>query len=134
MGWLCQPCLLSLKPFMNIRLLLIGIFLSISAQAHAFELRQHEVILTSGQVETLFVRNKADQPIIVRVSPPPGVQVFPRRLSLLPGQSQTLKVRQGQEPLPPDARLGFTHAPADPERSGVHSRITLRIPVRLSDR
>ncbi|OZC36747.1 hypothetical protein B9Q17_08165 [Marinobacter vinifirmus] len=110
--------------------LVLIVTLSVSAQANAFQLRHHEVTLTESETLSIPVKNTQDHPIVLRITPPEGVQVFPRRARLLPGDRQVIKVRMISGHIEPGARLAFSYAVDRPEKTGSHARLTLRIPVR----
>jgi hypothetical protein len=116
--------------------LVLIVTLSVSAQATAFQLRHHEVALTEGETLSIPVKNIQDHPIVLRITPPEGVQVFPRRARLLPGDRQVIKVRMisGHGHIEPGARLAFSYAVDRPEKAGSHARLTLRIPVREAEK
>lgn len=114
--------------------LLLIVTLSVSAQATAFQLRHHEVALTEGETLSIPVKNIQDHPIVLRITPPEGVQVFPRRARLLPGDRQVIKVRMMSGRIEPGARLAFSYAVDRPEKAGSHARLTLRIPVREAEK
>ncbi len=113
-----------------ISMILLAVTLAISTQANAFQLRHHEVALTEGETLSIPVKNTQDHPIVLRITPPEGVQVFPRRARLLPGDRQVIKVRMMSGHIEPGARLAFSYAVDRPEKTGSHARLTLRIPVR----
>lgn len=94
--------------------------------AAAFEVRARALEITASGVGTVELRNRFDRPIIVRVQVPEGIQAFPRRFQLLPGDRQTVKARG--EP-GPDDYMRFSYA-SQREATGSHARLTLRIPIR----
>lgn len=99
--------------------------------AHAFQLRQHEIHISTGSTVDIPITNIQDNPILVRITPPENVQVFPRRIRLLPGQKQVLKARlKGGLPDTKDNRIAFSYAVENIQKRGSHARITLRIPVK----
>ncbi len=67
--------------------------LTLAASAHAVQLRQHEIVISSASAVEIPVTNNHENPMLVRVTPPEGVQAFPRRVRLLPGQRQIIKAR-----------------------------------------
>ncbi|WP_347135525.1 hypothetical protein [Vibrio cholerae] len=101
----------------------------LSSPAAAFQLKNHEVDIVHKAVTEIPVVNTLNTPIVVRITPPDGVQVFPRRFQLLPGERQVVKA-QGGKVLSQDAKMAFSYAVQNEEKQGVHSRITLRLPVR----
>ncbi|AWG80070.1 hypothetical protein DMW38_04560 [Vibrio parahaemolyticus] len=105
--------------------------LSLSRPASAFQLKIHEVDIAHKAVAEIPIANTLNTPIIVRITPPPGVQVFPRRFQLLPGERQVVKARERDgKVLSQNAKMAFSYAVQSEEKQGVHSRITLRLPVR----
>ncbi|CAD6367537.1 hypothetical protein O1B65_002441 [Vibrio cholerae] len=105
--------------------------LSLSRPASAFQLKIHEVDIVHKAVAEIPVSNILNSPIIVKITPPDGVQVFPRRFQLLPGERQVVKARESdRKVLTPDAKMAFSYAVIGEGKQGVHSRITLRLPVR----
>lgn len=105
----------------------IALILAVPAQA--VQLQQHEILISSSSTVEIPVTNNQDDPILVRVTPPDGVQAFPRRVRLLPGERQILKARLVGE-LSEGSRMAFSYAVERPEELGSHARITLRLPVR----
>lgn len=71
----------------------------LSAPATAFQLKIHEVDIVHKAVAEIPIANTLNTPIIVRITPPDGVQVFPRRFQLLPGERQLVKARERWESL-----------------------------------
>lgn len=107
----------------------VFLILILALPAHAFQLRQHEIHISTGSTVEIPVANIQDNPILVRITPPDNVQVFPRRVRLLPGQKQVLKARLVGS-LTEGSRIGFSYAVERPQERGSHARITLRIPVK----
>ncbi|MCR9562772.1 hypothetical protein [Vibrio alginolyticus] len=104
----------------------------LSAPATAFQLKIHEVSIVHKAVAEIPIANTLNTPIVVRITPPDGVQVFPRRFQLLPGERQVVKARERDgKVLSQNAKMAFSYAVKNEEKQGVHSRITLRLPVRL---
>ena len=101
----------------------------LAVPVQALQLRQHEIQISPASTVEIPVSNLQDNPIVVRITPPEGLQVFPRRARLLPGERQVIKVRQVGE-LPYNSWMAFSYAVQSEEKQGVHSRITLRLPVR----
>ncbi|MGY6422538.1 hypothetical protein K6754_14875 [Vibrio alginolyticus] len=109
--------------------------LSLSRPASAFQLKIHEVDIVHKAVAEIPVANTLNSPIVVRITPPDGVQVFPRSFQLLPGERQVVKARESNgKALKPDAKMAFSYAVQSEEKQGVNSRITLRLPVREESR
>ncbi|HIF5660096.1 TPA: hypothetical protein ACX3DE_002054 [Vibrio parahaemolyticus] len=109
--------------------------LSLSRPASAFQLKIHKVEIVHKAIAEIPVENTLNTPIIVRITPPDGVQVFPRSFQLLPGERQVVKARENnREVLKTDAKMAFSYAVQSEEKQGVHSRITLRLPVREESR
>ncbi|RMZ62168.1 hypothetical protein, partial [Vibrio anguillarum] len=109
--------------------------LSLSRPASAFQLKIHEVEIVHKAVAEIPVANTLNSPIVVRITPPDGVQVFPRSFQLLPGERQVVKARESNgKALKPGAKMAFSYAVQSEEKQGVHSRITLRLPVREESR
>ncbi|TQP52229.1 hypothetical protein [Vibrio cholerae] len=103
----------------------------LSSTAAAFQLKIHEVDIVHKAVTEIPVVNTLNTPIVVRITPPDWVQVFPRRFQLLPGERQVVKAQErGGKVLSQDAKMAFSYAVQNEEKQGVHSRITLRLPVR----
>ncbi|HGS4800646.1 TPA: hypothetical protein ACMDRB_000915 [Vibrio cholerae] len=103
----------------------------LSAPATAFQLKIHEVDIVHKAVAEIPIANTLNTPIVVRITPPDGVQVFPRRFQLLPGERQVVKARERDgKVLSQNAKMAFSYAVQNEEKQGVHSRITLRLPVR----
>lgn len=103
----------------------------LSAPATAFQLKIHEVEITRKSVTQIPVANTLNTPIVVRITPPDGVQVFPRRFQLLPGERQVVKARESDgKVLTPDAKMAFSYAVIGEGKQGIHSRITLKLPIR----
>ncbi|EGR1048494.1 hypothetical protein NMR69_002876 [Vibrio cholerae] len=103
----------------------------LSSPAAAFQLKIHEVDIVHKAVTEIPVVNTLNTPIVVRITPPDWVQVFPRRFQLLPGERQVVKAQErGGKVLSQDAKMAFSYAVQNEEKQGVHSRITLRLPVR----
>lgn len=103
--------------------------LTLAASAHAAQLRQHEILISSSDTVEIPVINNQENPIVVRVSPPDGVQAFPRRMRLLPGERQLVKARLTGD-LSENSRMAFSYAVERAQERGSHARITLRIPIR----
>ena len=103
--------------------------LTLAASAHAVQLREHEILISSASAVEIPVANNQENPILVRVTPPEGVQAFPRRVRLLPGQRQIIKARLVGD-LSENSRMAFSYAVERPQERGSHARITLRIPIR----
>lgn len=99
-----------------------------STQAVAFELKIHEVDISRRSVTEIPIANTLDSPIIIKITSPVGVQVFPRRFSLLPGERQVVKARQNA-PILPDSKIAFSYVVKAEKKQGIHSRITLQLPV-----
>ncbi|EOX4468137.1 hypothetical protein ACJ5NB_002881 [Vibrio alginolyticus] len=107
----------------------------LSAPAAAFQLKIHEVNIVHKAVAEIPIANTLNTPIVVRITPPDGVQVFPRRFQLLPGERQVVKARERDgKVLSQNAKMAFSYAVQSEEKQGVHSRITLRLPVREESR
>lgn len=104
----------------------IGLVLAVPAQA--VQLRQHKILISSSSTVEIPISNNQNDPILVRVTPPDGVQAFPRRIRLLPGERQLVKARLVGD-LSENSRLAFSYAVERPQERGSHARITLRIPV-----
>lgn len=103
----------------------------LSSPATAFQLKAHDVEISRKSTTEIPVSNTLDSPIIVKIIPPDGVQVFPRRFQLLPGERQVVKARERDgKVLSQNAKMAFSYAVQSEEKQGVHSRITLRLPVR----
>ncbi len=111
--------------------ILISFFvaLTLAASAHAVQLRQHEILISSSSTVEIPLTNNQDNPILVRVTPPDGVQAFPRRIRLLPGERQVIKARMIGD-LSENSRMAFSYAVERHQELGSHARITLRIPIR----
>lgn len=119
-----------MKPLIN-SIMMATLAALLSSPATAFQLKIHEVDIIHKTVTEIPVANTLNTPIVVRIIPPDGVQVFPRRFQLLPGERQVVKARESDEKvLTPDAKMAFSYALQSEEKQGVHSRITLRLPVR----
>lgn len=101
----------------------------VAVPAQAVELRQHEILISSSSTVEIPVSNNQNNPILVRVTPPEGVQAFPRRIRLLPGERQLVKARLIGD-LSENSRMAFSYAVERPQERGSHARITLRIPIR----
>lgn len=106
--------------------------LTLAASAHAVQLRQHKIVISSASAVEIPVTNNQENQMLVRVTPPEGVQAFPRRFRLLPGQRQIIKARLVGE-LIEGSRMAFSYAVERPEELGAHARITLRLPVREAE-
>lgn len=103
----------------------------LSAPATAFQLKAHDVEISRKSTTEIPVSNTLNSPIIVKITPPDGVQVFPRRFQLLPGERQVVKARERDgKVLSQNAKMAFSYAVQSEEKQGVHSRITLTLPVR----
>ena len=111
--------------------LLISILMALvlAVPAQAFELRQHEILISPRSTVEIPVSNNQSNPILVRVTPPDGVQAFPRRIRLLPGERQLVKARLIGD-LSENSRMAFSYAVERHQERGSHARITLRIPIR----
>lgn len=119
-----------MKPFTN-SIIMVTLAVLLSAPATAFQLKIHEVDIAHKAVAEIPVANTLNTPIVVRITPPDGVQVFPRRFQLLPGERQVVKARERDgKVLSQNAKMAFSYAVQSEEKQGVHSRITLRLPVR----
>lgn len=119
-----------MKPLIN-SIMMATLAALLSSPATAFQLKIHKVDIIHKTVTEIPVANTLNTPIVVRITPPDGVQVFPRRFQLLPGERQVVKARESDEKvLTPDAKMAFSYALQREEKQGVHSRITLRLPVR----
>lgn len=115
----------------NLLISILGAALLVTViPVHALQIRAHEVVLSpNGEQHTSIpIANQLNSPILVRVHPPQGVQVYPRRVRLLPGERQQLRARQVGT-LSEDARMGFTHV-VEQQGNGSHARVTLRLLVR----
>ncbi len=103
----------------------------LSSPATAFQLKAHDVEISRKSTTEIPVSNTLNSPIIVKITPPDGVQVFPRRFQLLPGERQVVKARERDgKVLSQNAKMAFSYAVQSEEKQGVHSRITLTLPVR----
>ena len=119
-----------MKPFTN-SIIMVTLAVLLSAPATAFQLKIHEVDIAHKAVAEIPVANTLNTPIVVRITPPDGVQVFPRRFQLLPGERQVVKARERDgKVLSQNAKMAFSYAVQSEEKQGVHSRITLRLPLR----
>lgn len=104
----------------------ISLILAVPAQA--VQLRQHEILISSSATVEIPVTNNQDDPILVRVTPPDCVQVFPRLIRLLPDERQILKARLIGK-LSEGSKMAFSYAVERTQERGSHARITLRIPI-----
>ncbi|CAM3612424.1 Fimbria/pilus periplasmic chaperone [Vibrio cholerae] len=119
-----------MKPFTN-SIIMVTLAVLLSAPATAFQLKVHDVEISRKSTTEIPVSNTLNSPIIVKITPPDGVQVFPRRFQLLPGERQVVKARERDgKVLSQNAKMAFSYAVQSEEKQGVHSRITLRLPVR----
>lgn len=119
-----------MKPLIN-SIMMATLAVLLSAPATAFQLKAHNVEISRKSTTEIPVSNTLNSPIIVKITPPDGVQVFPRRFQLLPGERQVVKARERDgKVLSQKAKMAFSYAVQSEEKQGVHSRITLRLPVR----
>ncbi len=119
-----------MKPLIN-SIMIVTLAAFISAPTAAFQLKLHDVEISRKSATEIPVSNTLNSPIIVKITPPDGVQVFPRRFQLLPGERQVVKALESDgKVLKPDAKMAFSYAVIGEGKQGVHSRITLRLPVR----
>ncbi|GHY16671.1 hypothetical protein VCSRO163_3363 [Vibrio cholerae] len=119
-----------MKSFTN-SIMMVTLAVLLSAPVTAFQLKLHDVEISRKSSTEIPVSNTLNSPIIVKITPPDGVQVFPRRFQLLPGERQVVKARESDgKVLTPDAKMAFSYAVIGEGKQGVHSRITLRLPVR----
>lgn len=119
-----------MKPFTN-SIIMVTLAVLLSAPATAFQLKVHDVEISRKSTTEIPVSNTLNSPIIVKITPPDGVQIFPRRFQLLPGERQVVKARERDgKVLSQNAKMAFSYAVQSEEKQGVHSRITLRLPVR----
>lgn len=87
-----------MKPFTN-SIMMVTLAVLLSAPATAFQLKAHDVEISRKSTTEIPVSNTLNSPIIVKITPPDGVQVFPRRFQLLPGERQVVKARERWESL-----------------------------------
>ena len=119
-----------MKPLIN-SIMMATLAVLLSVPSTAFQLKAHDVEISRKSTTEIPVSNTLDSPIIVKNTPPDGVQVFPRRFQLLPGERQVVKARERDgKVLSQNAKMAFSYVVQSEEKQGVHSRITLRLPVR----
>jgi len=119
-----------MKPLIN-SIMIVTLAAFISVPTAAFQLKLHDVEISRKSATEIPVSNTLNSPIIVKITPPDGVQVFPRRFQLLPGERQVVKALESDgKVLKPDAKMAFSYAVIGEGKQGVQSRITLRLPVR----
>ena len=127
-GW-PKPALFVVWRFLMKIFISFFVALTLAASAHAVQLRQHEILISSSSTVEIPLTNNQENPILVHVTPPDGVQAFLRRIRLFPGERQVIKARMIGN-LSENSRMAFSYAVERRQERGSHARITLRIPIR----